>query len=698
MTIHFDLNQHFERFKNNLFFDQKKYSELRLDLIAYSSLIKNKTSDSAIALKIISPYHTFVALLSCFINHKTAIMISPLETDDQILRLKETLIFNTTLDDDFFKRCSQQKDSTLFPPFDMEYPAMVVMSSGTTAAPKGIALTISNLYYSALGFSQFFKQNETHSSLINLPHHHVGGLMILWRSFFSGGRIVTDLNETIDFISLVPTQLNKMLQGDQQNPKNILKRIQVILIGGAPLNPSLHKLAKDFGLRIFETYGMSETASLVLVNGEVLPYRQVKLDDDGFFHVSGKTLAIGYFQKNKLIPLIQKDQWFKTNDLGEKNEWGQFKFLARADLIFISGGENINPLQIEEVAKRHSQITEAILVPVPDEIWGEMGILLYETKDENHSSFFKEELKVFLKSILHPHHVPKKIFPYHFSKEGDLKPKRSELKKKALDLYTHSLFSYELEEASITKAPLLVLFHGFMGEKSDLQKVSSPLKSHYSILSIDLPGHGKTLAENFTNFSDFFFKLANFIKLFSVTPTYYGYSMGGRIALHLALHYLSPNKLILESAGLGLMNDEEKKVRLKEDLAMFADVQQDKLEDFLIGWYSNPMFKPYTLLSTFNEDCQKKATHDFTQWQKAQAFLSVGAFPQYFVVLNDLNHSNFPIEYITGLKDQKYSQEARLLANLPFKKIQTSVITGAGHNPHKTHPLEITNILLNSLT
>ena len=124
--------------------------------------------------------------------------------------------------------------------------------------------------------------------------------MTLWRAFFSGGRLTTELTPPLDFISLVPLQLKRWMK--EEDKLVLLKQCRVILIGGAPLTDELKTEAEKNGLTLYETYGMSETASLVTINGEVLPYRELQLNKENLFAIKGKTLGLGYYQNQMFIP------------------------------------------------------------------------------------------------------------------------------------------------------------------------------------------------------------------------------------------------------------------------------------------------------------------------------------------------------------------------------------------------------------
>ena len=690
--ISFDLNRHFKNFSLNLFYNEKTYAQLLLDIESFSSFLSlNLSHPGPVALKVKSPYLAFVAILACIKENKSMILLSDLEVDSTIKKLQAQVFFENIIDDEKIKMSFKKDQITcFFPKINLDQEQIILFSSGTTKAPKGIAFSFNNFYYSAKGFAEFFNLTENDKSFMNLPHHHVGGLMILWRTFFSGGKVTTQLSSSLDFISLVPLQLKRMLSDPLQT--QILKNIRVILIGGSRFQETLKLECENHGLNVFESYGMSESTSLVLANGKVLPYREIKLDEFGFFEIRGKTKALGFYEKNIFNSF--GDGWLKTNDTGFQDSDGNFHFKERSDLIFISGGENINPLFVEELVKENPLIEEAFLIAIPDEKWGEMGILLYQGTPENNLS--EEKIKSFLKTKIHPHHLPKFYFETTFNFENNLKPKRSDLKKEAYELYLKSIFSFDFFE--IKDAPLIIFFHGFMGDKEDLKNISLPLQSQYSRLYLDLPGHGLTKIENFHSSSDVFNKLSAFISLFSNDPILFGYSMGGRLALHLALNYLTPKFLILESAGLGLTSPHEQATRKEKDFQQFSGINQNELTNFLNTWYENPLFQNYNTHPSYQQEMVKKSRHDFRQWRDSQNYLSSGCLPLMRENLDKISKSSFPLCYIYGELDSKYEDFANQIKLLKGKSyIFIEPILGAAHNPHFTHPSETTQVLTKHL-
>lgn len=678
----FDLIAHLEKYQDQLFFEQKTYRDLMFTAQAIALIIEKLCSEKMIGMKIKSPYLAFAAHLACLLNNKTAVFISPLENAESLKILNAQVPFERVL-------CDEDFNNLLCPPaafrglFSFEQMACIVFSSGSSSLPKGIALSFGNLYYSALGFIEYFNQTSLDRSCLTLPHHHVGGLMVLWRAFFSGGHVVTSMDEAVDFISLVPIQLKRLINNVESLER--LKKVRAILIGGAPLTYELKAEASKSELSLFETYGMSESTSQILINGEVLPYRELKLDEEGFFQIKGKTLAMGFFEKLQFRPM--PSGWYKTSDKGlKKND--QFQFLERHDLVFICGGENINPLHVEDLVRMHPDIKEAYLLPVADDFWGQMGVLLYEGEtDEN-------ELLFYLKNKLHPYLVPKYIFKLQQHLQSGIKPKRSLLKEKARELYLKSIFNYKLIENRNLSAPVAVFLHGFMGDSKDLIEVSEAFRENFTLLFLDLPGHGHTKASHFYHFNDFFQKLSSFLHLFSENFVFYGYSMGGRVALHMALHYIRPSLLILESAGLGLIDEQSQVERIKADLMLLEKGACNKM-NFFKSWYSVPMFAPYYKSERFIRDCEKKCLHDFLEWQESQRFLSVGVFPKKGIVMEKIKQYKNPVIYIVGEADDKYKTLASELRHLG--QISVYEIAGAGHNSHKTHAFEIINILSKKL-
>jgi o-succinylbenzoate---CoA ligase len=220
-----------------------------------------------------------------------------------------------------------------------------------------------------------------------LPLYHVGGLSILFRCMLAGatvalprpgatlGESITGLDAT--HVSLVSTQLLRLLrEGDD------LGGLEAVLMGGGPVSTHLVDEAVARGLPMHTSYGLTEMASQVtttppgasleelLTAGRVLPSRKVSVSEEGEILVRGETLFAGYVEGDELDRPQDADGWFHTRDLGDLDENGYLRIRGRMDNLFISGGENVQPEEIEEALCRLEGIDDAVVVPVPDEEFG----------------------------------------------------------------------------------------------------------------------------------------------------------------------------------------------------------------------------------------------------------------------------------------------------------------------------------------
>ncbi len=264
---------------------------------------------------------------------------------------------------------------------NLKQEATIMFTSGSYAEPKAALHTFGNHFYSAKGANAHIPFQQGDRWLLSLPLYHVGGLSILFRSLLGGGSIVIpDTNEDIvqainkhqiTHLSLVPTQLQRLLE------KNIDPlEFKAILIGGGPIASSLIQEAREKKIPIHITYGLTEMSSQVATsdnksnNAKALNYRNVKISKDHEIYVKGETLFKGYISNSAIdLPVDQKG-WFPTGDLGKLSGQGTLKITGRKDNLFISGGENIQPEEIEKYLCQIKGIQNAIVVPVENKEFG----------------------------------------------------------------------------------------------------------------------------------------------------------------------------------------------------------------------------------------------------------------------------------------------------------------------------------------
>ncbi len=280
-----------------------------------------------------------------------------------------------------------------------DQPITAILTSGSSAEPKAAVHSFANHYFSALGSNRNIPLKEGDCWLLSLPLYHVGGIAILFRTLLSGATAAVPANEMtipeaiegfhITHLSLVSTQLQRLLRQPRAIP--LLAGLKAILLGGSAIPPALIDAAYREGLPIFTSYGSTEMASqitttpphadkkVLYTSGKVLPYRDIKISADGEILVRGKTLFQGYWNGSRLERPLNEEGWFATGDLGTLDAQGFLRVQGRKDNMFISGGENIQPEEIEQWLLRFPGLIQAVVVPVPDKEFGFRPAAFIET-------------------------------------------------------------------------------------------------------------------------------------------------------------------------------------------------------------------------------------------------------------------------------------------------------------------------------
>jgi len=269
----------------------------------------------------------------------------------------------------------------------LDRPATVVFTSGSTGVPKAALHTFGNHHNNALGSNENIALAPGDRWLHSLPLYHVGGLSIVFRCLLAGaaialpepgtplGRAISDLRAS--HVSLVSTQLLRLLDDGAD-----LSGLGAVLMGGGPIPPSLVDEAIARGFPVHTSYGLTEMASQVTTTppgasrerlrtaGRVLPHREVRVSGEGEILVRGATLFAGYLREG--VPDLPLDDggWFRTGDLGEMDADRYLTVSGRRDNLFVSGGESVQPEEIEAALCRVDGVEEAVVVPVPDPDFG----------------------------------------------------------------------------------------------------------------------------------------------------------------------------------------------------------------------------------------------------------------------------------------------------------------------------------------
>jgi O-succinylbenzoic acid--CoA ligase len=263
-------------------------------------------------------------------------------------------------------------------PLEHDDVALVVPTSGSTGEAKGVLLTADNLRASATATAARVGSGQW---LLAIPPTHVGGLQVLVRSLLAGTtpEVLPDgsftsvafaeasarLTGARRYVSLVPTQLRRLLDPDGLDA---LRAYDAVLLGGAATPPVLLAQAREAGVRVVTTYGMSETSGGCVYDGVALDGVRVGLREERIT-LAGPVVARGYRLRPDLTAEAFDGDVFRTSDLG-RLDGGVLHVLGRADDVVVTGGEKVPPLAVEAALATHPAVVEVAVVGVPDAEWG----------------------------------------------------------------------------------------------------------------------------------------------------------------------------------------------------------------------------------------------------------------------------------------------------------------------------------------
>jgi len=311
-------------------------------------------------------------------------------------------------------RRTSEPDARTLDRLDPDSPATLVHTSGTTAEPKPVALTIGNWMWNALGSALALGLDHEDRWLCALPLSHVGGLAIPLRSAIYGTTVVLHERfetaaaltaierDRVTLASLVPTTLARLLDAGLKAPNPL----RIALIGGGPLPPVLAAHAQEAGIPVAQTYGMTETCSQVTTSlpgepetaGRPLAGQQVRIGADDEILVQGPTVAPG---------AAAADGWLHTGDCGTLDAHGRLTVSGRKADTIVSGGENVSPAEVEAALLTHPAVADAGVHGRADREWGEAvvaTVVLHEGAQTE-----AEELRAHVGAQLARFKVPKEI-------------------------------------------------------------------------------------------------------------------------------------------------------------------------------------------------------------------------------------------------------------------------------------------------
>jgi O-succinylbenzoic acid--CoA ligase len=283
-------------------------------------------------------------------------------------------------------------------PSDVPLPpetALVVLTSGSSGTPRAVVLSHAQLAASTAASLSRLGCRPGERWALALPVRHVAGLQVLARARALGtdpfilerpgdAHAIAGAAAHAQHVALVPTQLVRCLEAGVD-----LTGFRSVLVGGGPLAAERAAQARGAGIRLVESYGMTETCGGCVYDGLPLDGVEVAVDDDGRIALRGPMRATGYLGADAAdtphdadhahgtggrgatgASGFTEDGWFVTDDLGAI-ERGVLRVDGRADDMLVSGGVKVPPAAVEAALRTHPSVHDVLVLGVPDEEWGE---------------------------------------------------------------------------------------------------------------------------------------------------------------------------------------------------------------------------------------------------------------------------------------------------------------------------------------
>lgn len=327
------------------------------------------------------------------------------------------------------------------PDLTMDDPWGIYYTGGTTGLPKGAIVTHGNITWNSVNTITSWGLHSGHVAALQLPLFHIGGPHIFMVPLVHvGGRTILcegfDLDETFELIEktgvthyvAVPT-MYQMIQADPRWDTADFSKLELVISGGAPCPLPIMQKFWDRGIDFKMGYGLTEAPA----NNFWLPQEKVRekttsvgfpifhvdmkiIDEDGNecppgvageLCIKGPHVVPGYWRRPEATAETIRDGWLHTGDLAERDEEGFFYIRGRSKEMFISGGENVYPAEVESVMLAYPGVAEAALVGVPDEKWGEVGRGFLVVTDPE--SFSTDEFLAFMGERLARYKLPRRV-------------------------------------------------------------------------------------------------------------------------------------------------------------------------------------------------------------------------------------------------------------------------------------------------
>jgi fatty-acyl-CoA synthase len=306
---------------------------------------------------------------------------------------------------------------------------LLIYTSGTTGKPKGAVLTHANCFWTNLSLDLATPMARDDVVLQVLPQFHCGGwnvqpLLAWWkgakvvleRSFEPARALALLAEKHVTTIMGVPA-IYLFLAQEHGFADADLSSLRLAVVGGAPMPEELLRAWRARGVEIVQGYGLTEAAPNVLClppedamqkmgyAGKAYAFVDVRLSDESELLVRGPNVFPGYWRNPEATAAAFADGWLRTGDVAEADDEGYFRIRGRLKDMYISGGENVYPAEVESVLHEHAAVVDAAVVGVDDERWGEVGVAFVVAAE----AVAADELLAFCRERLAHYKVPKRV-------------------------------------------------------------------------------------------------------------------------------------------------------------------------------------------------------------------------------------------------------------------------------------------------
>jgi fatty-acyl-CoA synthase len=318
-------------------------------------------------------------------------------------------------------------------------PLLLIYTSGTTGRPKGAVLTHANCFWTNLSIDHLMDVTTFDVVLQILPQFHVGGwnvqpLLAWWKGAkvvlertFDPGRAL-DLIASKGVTTMMGVPATYMFMAEHPSFADTdLSSLRMAVVGGAPMPEPLIHTWTERGVALVQGYGLSEASPNVLglpaeyaetkvgYAGKAYPHVEVALGSEagdllegpatGELLVRGPNVFAGYWNDLAATDTTMRGGWLHTGDIAQRDEDGFYRIRDRLKDMYISGGENVYPAEVESVLMSHPAVVEAAVVGLPDARWGETGAAVVVTR----SPATEDELIEWCRDRLARFKVPRQV-------------------------------------------------------------------------------------------------------------------------------------------------------------------------------------------------------------------------------------------------------------------------------------------------